>query len=1272
MVSAASVKQPNNVRMSGPNPVLVPARSVKVVFGTTKRADPGRSYTAIIEEHAVGLFPLPNGLMVGAACVTVDEAGTVPIQLANFGNQDVYIKPRTPLGILQMASLESDMPSTKSHNTEVQVDEIIGSTMESTVSDLLSKMSVGEVDEEQYQSFLSLIEKHEAVFSKSEDDIGFCDTVAHAIATSDNVPVKAAHYRVPPSRWNEVRDYLRSALARNVIRESSSPYASPVVLVRKHDGSLRLCVDYRALNAKTRKDAYPLPRIDEALAVLKGAKYFCSLDLAHGYNQIPMVEQDIEKTAFRVGTGGLYEYLRMPFGLCNAPATFMRLMDKGFGDQNFQTLLIYLDDILVFGNTFEETMGRLDMVLTRLGKMNLKVKPKKCHMFQKQLRYLGHLVSEEGIAPDPEKIRAVRDWATPTSEKALRSFLGLAGYYRRFVRDFGKLAAPLHALTGGPSKKKKALKERTIPERKRAFRELWDGECDQAFCELKRLLTSAPILGHPDFTKPFILEVDASMQGLGAVLSQKQEDGMVVLGYASRGLRPHEKNMDNYSSRKLELLALKWSMTEKYRDILLGAKVIVYTDNNPLSHLQTSSKLGATELHWSTDLAQFDYVIKYRSGKSNANADALSRKEDHGKEEPTLVHIEEVCILPDASNSTTVPRNLQVRIREMTADAWLQEIDLRSQRTTESAMATLPSMPIEEVAQLQKIDPDIGRFLEHWNRGSLPSHRDCMKEPKAVRKLLRSWNRIVKTDSVLFRTVLQNGENKRQLILPMSLIDRVLEAVHDQAGHQSAEKTVMLARARCFWPTMLADVTAYCDNCQRCTYAKAGKKVRPKMGTLHAKKPLEVLAMDFTVLERSSSGLENVLVLTDVFTKFTQAIPTRDQKATTVAQVLVKEWFVRFGVPHRLHSDQGRNFESKIVQELCKLYGIEKSRTTPYHPEGNGQCERFNRTLHDRLRTLSTMKKRRWPDYLPELVYTYNCTPHSTTGYAPYYLFFGREPKMPIDHLLGVNDDIDNSTGTVDEWVADHYKRLHTAFQIADSNATRKTEKRQARHNLLADATDLPIGRRVLVRDRTIRGRNKMQDTWLPNPYRVIERKDPGGNVYTVEPLTGQGGLKTVNRTELLDTKAMALVDVDALAERHDRPVTEDESRESSSSSDDDEYEVGFRMKNAAQARSRLVTSESEADDPPTEDITEESLLPTPGEHVDEEGDKLCDSPITPQIRRSTRQGKGCHSNPHALPRSASSNEVEATRVLPTVDPQVLADVSRTQLLLMQMLSGIR
>ena len=697
---------------------MIPARSVKVVQAT-KRANAGMACMAVIEPHDAGLYPLPNGVCVCAACVTLDGRGVVPLQLANFSNEDVYIQPRTPLGFLQAASVEPDK--------QVRDGEIEGeSVVKSSVTELVSKMSLGKLDQQQRESFLDLIERHETMFSKSYDDIGFCDTVAHTIATTDDVPVKSAHYRVPPSRWNEVRDYLNRALANNVIRESSSPYVSPVVLVRKHDGSLRMCVDYRALNAKTRKDAYPLPRIDEALAVLKGAKYFCSLDLAYGYHQIPMSDKDIEKTAFRVGTGGLYEYLRMPFELCNAPATFMRLMDKGFGDQNFQTLLIYLDDILVFGSTFAETMDRLNMVLSRLGNMNLKVKPKKCCMFERQLRYLGHLISEEGIAPDPEKIRAGRDWETPTSEKALRSFLGLAGYYRRFVPNFGKLAAPLHALTSEPNKKAKNVK---VVEQNRQFVELWDDACSHSFNELKRLLTSSPILGHPDFEKTFILEVDASLQGLGTVLSQKQDAGVVVLGYASRALRSHEKNMENYSSRKLELLALKWAMTENFRDMLLGAKVIVYTDNNPLCHLQTSSKLGATEMHWSTDLAQFDYEIKYRCGNSNANADALSQKNNHGTE-PTNVCTEEVVGQVITCNSTRVPRRLQARIREMTADVWLQKTDTRSQGI-DTALETLPSLQNEELVQLQKVDPCISRFRVHWNRGSLPSRRHCQKEPKS-------------------------------------------------------------------------------------------------------------------------------------------------------------------------------------------------------------------------------------------------------------------------------------------------------------------------------------------------------------------------------------------------------------------------------------------------------------------------------------------------------------------------------------------------------------
>ena len=268
--------------------------------------------------------------------------------------------------------------------------------------------------------------------------------------------------------------------------------------------------------------------------------------------------------------------------------------------------------------------------------------------------------------------------------------------------------------------------------------------------------------------------------------------------------------MDNYSSRKLALLSLKWAMAEKFRDLLLGAKIIVYTDNNPLCHLQTSAKLGATELHWSTDVAQFDYEIKYRCGKSNnANADALCRKKDHGREPREVQLGEIVARKSEVSSGTAIPRHLYMRIREMTADVLLKEIDTRSPETVKTALATFPSIPTAEIAQLQTTDPDIKRFIEYWRKRTVPSRRVYDKETKAVKKLLKSWERIVEVGGILYRNVFQNGVNNRQLLLPVSLVVRVLEAVHDQAGHQSAEKTLLLARARCYWPAMSADITAY-------------------------------------------------------------------------------------------------------------------------------------------------------------------------------------------------------------------------------------------------------------------------------------------------------------------------------------------------------------------------------------------------------------------------------------------------------------------------------
>ena len=287
------------------------------------------------------------------------------------------------------------------------------------------------------------------------------------------------------------------------------------------------------------------------------------------------------------------------------------------------------------------------------------------------------------------------------------------------------------------------------------------------------------------------------------------------------------------------------------------------------------------------------------------------------------------------------------------------------------------------------------------------------------------------------------------------------------------------------------------------------------MGTLLASEPLEVLAINFTVLE-PACGYENVLVMTDVFTKFTQAVPTRNQLARTVAKVLVKDWFVRYGVPQRIHSDQGRHFESDLVKELCSVYGISKSRTTPYHPQGNGQCERFNRTLHDRLRTLTPVQKRKWPEYLAELVFAYNCTEHSSTGYTSYTLFFGRSPRLPIDLFLGGKTDKEGEV-VLDEWVSDHYKRLQETFEKASKNLQYASDTRRARNDRKSIDTSIPIGHKVYSKDHTVRGRNKIQDYWCPEEYVVINRLDETENVYTVQYTSPDGDIweKTLHRTEL-------------------------------------------------------------------------------------------------------------------------------------------------------------
>lgn len=1180
------------VKVAGRESIRVPANSMKVIISSTRQNRKGETYAAAVQAIHGTAGSLPRNVMVIDTFAKV-ENGKIPVRVINLGTEDIWLKPKSRIGTLH----EVDVIRSTDDEYDVNVDEktvfvhkISSSTeqVDNVMPNLKFKLGDANLTQSQKEQFDHLIQKHIDAFCTDDNDLGYTTLIKHPIKLTDDASVRVPHRRIPPHQIDEVKQHIRKLLDQDIIRKSNSPFASAVVIVRKKDKSLRLCVDYRELNKKTIKDAYPLPRIEETLDVLHGAKYFSSIDLAQGYHQVAMSEDAIEKTAFRVGTGGLYEYLRMPFGLCNSPATFQRLMEACFSEENFEILLLYLDDILVFSKTVEEHLQRLDVVFSKLKSHGLKMKPSKCSFFNKSVRYLGHIVSTEGIATDPEKTQTIKSWPKPTSEKELRSFLGLAGYYRRFVKDFSKIAKPLHGIT---TSKEKARKRNKV----QSFEELWTPECDSAFELLKEKLVSSPILGYPDFKKPFILETDASLSGLGAILSQEQEHGHVVIAYASRTLRPTERNMENYSSMKLELLALKWAVTEKFREYLLGSNFIVYTDNNPLSYLQTA-KLGATEMRWASQLAQFNFEVKFRSGKVNRNADALSRKPLPRKETVTC---ESESVIRSVIGSSPL---LDIRDE----DAIVQYAHVRSISTDfVDSSNTLPEYESAEIASLQELDPVISRVIYWMNREEKPLVRDLKKETKYVRKLLKQHNKLKIEDNVVYRYTEGEIGPLRQVLLPKALMQHVLESLHNHAGHQGVERTLSLVRKRCFWPSMVSDIEQYCRRCERCMIAKAPvPTIKPPISSLLAYQPQEILAIDFTVLEPASDGRENVLVMTDIFSKYTQAVPTKDQKATTVAKILIKEWFVRFGIPRRIHSDQGRNFESSIVKELCKLYGISKSRTTPYHPEGNGQVERYNRTMHNILRTLTPQQKRRWPEYLPELVYVYNSTVHSSTGFTPYFLMFGRDPVLPIDHVLGVNtSDISN---TVDEYIAKHRKRLIDAMEIAKQNLDANAERRKERHNRCAQEKSIAIGTRVLLRNR-VQGRNKIQDVWDSTPYKVIDSL--GNNVYTIQLADGSGKTKNVTRKEVYDTGEIIVSD------------GENQSTASDTDSENEERFYAFQTE-------KHVNGESESSD----DVVTQSEVP----------------PIvtSTQPRRSTRTSAGKHSNPYNLPQTA----VRTQRVMSDTD----------------------
>lgn len=1089
-----------DVKWSGPGPLVIPADSEFIAICKVREKRSLDDSVLITERASSPALP-PSVLVQPTVLFSkILDKNKFLVLLRNESLKATSIPMGTVIAHLRIADMVTEVPNPKS-KTSPKIDSSLFDFGDSPIPN------------EWKDRLKQKLSERPNVFSTEEWDVGLAKGVEHHIRLTDETPFRERSRRISPADLDDLRRHLQGLLAAGVIKESRSPYASPIVLARKKSGQLRMCVDYRTLNRRTIPDQYTVPRIDDALDCLTGSKWFSVLDLRSGYYQIPMAEEDEEKTAF-ICPLGFYQFERMPQGITGAPATFQRLMEKAVGDMHLLEVIVYLDDLIVFGKTLDEHEQRLLKVIDRLEEAGLKLSIDKCQFCRPQVTYVGHIVSESGIATDPAKVEAVAHWRQPTDLPSLQSFLGFCGYYRRFVKNYSILVRPLTELCKGyppTQKKRKADKtpDKTYYKVSEPFGERWDQSCTEAFKNIIHCLTNAPVLAFADPSKPYVLHIDASFRGLGAVLNQEYPEGLRPVAFASRKLSSSEKN---YPVHQMEFLALKWAVVDKFHDYLYGAKFVVRTDNNPLTYVLTTAKLNATGHRWLAALSTYSFTLQYRPGSSNIDADSLSRNphssDDSEWQSMPPEGVKALCKqitcgrLPGGSPHYAKPLGVSP---EAIPECYVFPTRLE--------LGCLSQISRRDLIQAQNTDSVIAP-VKQLIGGGKPVVPDKSVDPGAM-WLQREANKLVIMDELLYRKIeRQSGTEVHQLVLPKEYVSMILRSLHDESGHLGVEKTLELIRDRFYWPKMGAEVESYIKNCGRCVARKTPPQRAAPLNQMTSRGPLDLVCIDFLSLEPDSQGFANILVLTDHFTRYAQAFPAKDQKAATVAKILCERYFVHYGLPARIHSDQGRDFESRLIQDLLRMLGIRKSRTTPYHPQGDPQPERFNRTLLSMLGTLDPNQKQKWSQNISQLVHAYNCTRNDATGYSPYLLMFGREARLPVDICFGVSEGSEQGV-TYHQYVTKLKAGLHKAYQLATEAADKNHKRNKRAHDRLVKEQVLGEGDRVLLRNFGVTGKHKLKDKWRSLPY-IVVGKMPNLPVYQVKPERGTGSVKTVHRNHLL------------------------------------------------------------------------------------------------------------------------------------------------------------
>ena len=908
-------------------------------------------------------------------------------------------------------------------------------------------LSESQLNDAQKAQVVSLINEYRDVFVGSDGVIGRTDYIQHHIRTDPATqPIASKPYRVNYKNREVIEEQVNEMLEKNIIQPSASPWSAPVVLVPKPDGSLRFCVDYRKLNNVTVVENFPLPDIRQSLEIFgqKGAKIFSCLDLKCAYWQVELCPESAEKTAF-ITPDGLWQFRVLPFGLSGAPMTFSRLMAEVLSGLLWKKCLVYLDDIILFSKDFPEHLEILREVFERLRKAGLKLAPNKCYIGRTKVKYLGHYISADGIEVDPKKVQAVKTYPVPKNVTEVRAFLGLAGYYRRFCKDFANIARPLHHLT-----------KQDVPFH-------WGTEQQVAFDTLKDLLTKAPILAYPHPDKRYILYTDASHKAVGYVLSQNQDGLERVISYGGKSLSPAEQN---YPITELEFLAVVYAV--KDNDCYLrGSPFTVVTDHASLKGYINQSQPKGRMARWIMSLQEHDFDIKHRAGRVHNNADACSRRD-----------------YPEIGVGLDPNRPLFYGKHEVS--------DVANEDTNWEGSVTLVTQ--EERAKfgtMQKQDPLIRNLYAY--------HAGVLDDSKVEASVFRSRDEYVMLDGVLYHFWIKAGKGPpsertiTQVVVPREYRTKILEQYHDSplGGHRQFASTYSSIREKYYWPEMAKDTKNWVASCTNCTKADKSKQRRnAPLQKVKVAGPFLQLHCDILgPFPEGEGGYKYVLTMVDQFTRWVELIPLKTQTAMAVANAVYEEWITRYGTPAVLVSDRGTNFLSSLLSYLCKMLGVDRITTSSFNPKSNGVNECRNKIIVDTLRRLVQDNPHSWPQYVATTASVLRTTRCGTLGMSPYELVFGRQPVMAIDLEVPVYANV---AKTVMEQIRVLKRKAEYLEEVARQTDAEMKEKYKEQFDRKANNEDYMIGDKCWVYTpssaQKLKAGKKLVSCWV-GPYRVIKKK---------------------------------------------------------------------------------------------------------------------------------------------------------------------------------------